>query len=728
MRIAALLAGTIIASGSATQALAQPTPVVPPVRQEIDENGVDLMHMSFNTSESDLSIGEGEQGLSFGRIWSESAWRYNLLATISYVGSTYTVSFGGRSDSFTYTTWPNFVSTEGNGATLVLTGSEFTYTGPDGTVAVFGAPVSDFYTGKNVGMARHITFPSGDRWTYHNKTAQYCQPDWNGVNCNQPVQMVSVERPQSITNRAGYQIKLEYASNSLADYPGLTEWRRVTKATAVNNAVEYCDPMADSCSFANAWPYVTYTKSGTSETVADSTGTLRSYSYDAPGTKIVGIRRATAASDSVTVAYASGRVSSVVNEGVTFNYTYSAGPILRSVSVVGPPSYTRNVQSHVTYNFVTRDNDALNRDWSYVRDASGRIQVASLSYEGIQIHYSYDARGNVTQTRTVAKTGSGLADIITTAGYDASCTNPLICNKPLWTRDAKGNQTDYTYDPVHGGVLTVTLPAATAGGVRPQTRYTYQSYQAYAKNSAGSIVASGAPVYRLTGVSNCQTAASCTGVADETKVAVGYGPQVAGTPNNLLPVSVTKSSGDGALSATAAFTYDNVGNRLTVDGPLAGTDDTSRTRYDARRRVVGTVGPDPDGAGARKPLAQRTTYNLDNRPTNVEVGNVNSQSDGDWAAMSVAQNVATTYDANARPAKTELKSGGVTQAVTQASYDGRGRVDCVAERMNPAIYTSLPTSACTLGTAGSFGEDRITKTSYNAMDMVTKVQTGFGTA
>jgi len=31
-----------------------------------------------------------------------------------------------------------------------------------------------------------------------------------------------------------------------------------------------------------------------------------------------------------------------------------------------------------------------------------------------------DARGNITETRTVAKTGSGLADIVTTAGFDAN--------------------------------------------------------------------------------------------------------------------------------------------------------------------------------------------------------------------------------------------------------------------------------------------------------------------
>src|SRR3546814_3932230 len=32
--------------------------------------------------------------------------------------------------------------------------------------------------------------------------------------------------------------------------------------------------------------------------------------------------------------------------------------------------------------------------------------------------------------------------------------------------------------------------------------------------------------------------------------------------------------------------------------------------------------------------------------------------------------------------------------------------------MNPAVYASLPASACTLGTEGGFGPDRITKNEY----------------
>ncbi|WP_204326407.1 hypothetical protein, partial [Stenotrophomonas maltophilia] len=62
----------------------------------------------------------------------------------------------------------------------------------------------------------------------------------------------------------------------------------------------------------------------------------------------------------------------------------------------------------------------------------------------------------------------------TTVGLASSCTVPTyrVCNKPNYIRDPKGNQTDFTYDPAHGGILTETLPADD-NGVRPQKRYTY---------------------------------------------------------------------------------------------------------------------------------------------------------------------------------------------------------------------------------------------------------------
>ncbi|MEQ1931942.1 MAG: hypothetical protein ABL957_15625 [Parvularculaceae bacterium] len=47
--------------------------------------------------------------------------------------------------------------------------------------------------------------------------------------------------------------------------------------------------------------------------------------------------------------------------------------------------------------------------------------------------------------------------------------------------------------------------------------------------------------------------------------------------------------------------------------------------------------------------------------------------------------------------------------------------------MNPAIFGGLPASACTLGTTGTFGADRLTRSYYDAASEVQKVTTAYGT-
>ncbi|OHT22046.1 RHS repeat-associated core domain-containing protein [Edaphosphingomonas haloaromaticamans] len=343
--------------------------------------------------------------------------------------------------------------------------------------------------------------------------------------------------------------------------------------------------------------------------------------------------------------------------------------------------------------------------------------------------YTYDARGNVTETRVVSKTPGTPADLVTTAGYDANCSNPVTCNKPNWTRDTRGQQTDYTYDPVHGGVLTETGPAAP-NGIRPQTRYSYTAMQAYYKDASGAITASGGTgiqnIYVLTGISTCQSTASCAGTADEIKTSINYGPQATGTANNLLPISQSIGSGNGALTATTTAAYDSIGNAVSMDGPLAGTADTVRYRFNVARRTMGIVGPDPDGAGALKPRATRYTYNANGQMAMVESGTVASQSDADWPGMVVLDKAVTLYDDKARKVREELFGGTTLEAVTQYSYDGLSRVDCVAQRMNKAAFAGAP-DACVMGDAGSDGPDRISKAYYDEASRVTKVQTGVGT-
>ncbi|NJM49971.1 MAG: RHS repeat protein [Sphingomonadales bacterium] len=304
-----------------------------------------------------------------------------------------------------------------------------------------------------------------------------------------------------------------------------------------------------------------------------------------------------------------------------------------------------------------------------------------------------DARGNVT-SRVTGGTG-GLTESWT---YAASCTGTTsaTCNKPLSYTDPMGKVTNYTYNS-QGQVTKVERPAAAAGGTRPTVSFTYANHQAFYKNSAGAIVASGQPVSLLTTTKTCAVAATCPGTANETVLTLNYGPQSAGTPNNLLPLTQTVASGNNAVSSASSFTYDNIGNRLSTDGPLAGTADTTRYRYNKNRELIGMVGPDPDGTGARKHIGERTTYNSSGLVQSVEAVNVNSLSDADWNAATSLQKAETIYDANDRPVRQIITAGGVTHSIT-------------------------------LQTAGSDGPDRIIRSSYNEVNQITKIETSVGLA
>ncbi len=96
--------------------------------------------------------------------------------------------------------------------------------------------------------------------------------------------------------------------------------------------------------------------------------------------------------------------------------------------------------------------------------------------------------------------------------------------------------------------------------------------------------------------------------------------------------------------------------------------------------------------------------------------------------MIVAQSADMVYDADGRKLRDTLASGGTNHALSQYSYDTAGRLTCAAQRMNPATWGSLPPSACTLGTAGSFGPDRITRTLRDANGRPTEIKVAVGVA
>ena len=95
----------------------------------------------------------------------------------------------------------------------------------------------------------------------------------------------------------------------------------------------------------------------------------------------------------------------------------------------------------------------------------------------------------------------------------------------------------------------------------------------------------------------------------------------------------------------------------------------------------------------------------------------------DWANFASSEAVDVTYDSSgSRVATRKLSGGGTAFALTQSNYDALGRPNCSAIRMNTAAYGSLPSSACTLGTQGSFGADRISQTVYDAAGQATQLK------
>ena len=143
----------------------------------------------------------------------------------------------------------------------------------------------------------------------------------------------------------------------------------------------------------------------------------------------------------------------------------------------------------------------------------------------------YDSRRNVWKR---VFTGADDTSMITLEkDFDDTCDYAVSCNKPVWVKDAKGNQTDYVYSDTHGGVLKVTSPAVNS--IRPQTRYEYQQMEARYRNASGQIVASGEPIWMLVKEEFCMT---------------------------------SNASGNGQTLRTCYY-YDDFGNRIAETQPNA---------------------------------------------------------------------------------------------------------------------------------------------------------------
>ncbi|AMG75790.1 YD repeat-containing protein [Sphingopyxis granuli] len=709
----------IAALGVTSPAQAQDGPE--PYRND-DVYGVDLTTGSFNVKLLEGSIGPADGGVSLIRYYGKGGYENNWtgeLNLINFDGQNHiNIIFGNVSEKFV-PGGGGWTSSKANGATLIRIDYEqpsrvqYVYKAADGTEVVFKTPplISNMYptTGTVTyycpGLVTHCALPvsvkrpDGQKFTLSYSTSYSCSPGPVGAqNCS-----VSVASGATVTSSSGY--KVSFGS---------------TTARFFHSDEVTCTGIGVPCTFPPDTPIAQYASPASNILeVTTTTGEVWRFTKGTSGTgngRVIGIRRPGATTDTTTIAYdSSGRVTSITEDGVTKTYSWGTSGTNTVVNTTEAGTDTGQAVSNPTVGQPTTITNGTSQTVTYQYDASGRRTRMTMP-EGNYVHTTYDARGNITETRVVAKSGSGLADIVATANFDATCTNVVKCNKPNWTQDALGNRTNYTYDTTHGQVTKVQLPSPTADaagtetGVRPEINYSY----------TGMSTPNGT-VYKVTQITTCATAANCAGTANETKVTIAY-------DSKLMPSSVTTAAGNGSVSATTTYAYDWRGNVTSIDGPLPGTSDTTYY-FGTTDLPVGVIYPDPDGTGPRPRQAERRTYvNLTTLLQSISTGTVTGTTLTDLNGMTALQTVTYTYDANKKVVKEVISTPSGTIGVTQYSYDTKKRLQCTAVRMNPATWASLPASACTAATASTaYGPDRITRTSYDANDRSTKVENAIGT-
>jgi YD repeat-containing protein len=485
----AALATFLLGMASAAQAQTAQGPQAPE-HYTLDANNVDVVEGTFNYSATDVTIGPEQGGLAYSRITAGETQRgsFDGLIEVELAGEVspgnfiwaYTVSLGGKSAVYqNYTSsspTATMTSKSEDGSTLTFNGTNaYTHVDNSGTVRLFSTsyarpplPTWNPVSGPG-GQITQMTRPDGERWTWNYRS--------------EAVGTVATHRIQSVTNTRGFQVKFEYVFNSDPTTPAeLTSFGQLASARGINNAVDYCDPAADTCSgFTQAWPVATYAHSTVgSNTRLDVTNALSQttgyvYQTNTGGSLLVEIDWAEPGRWPTAVAYdASNRVISYSDGGTPWTYLFEQTidgraqnttvtdpngnqTLYRARMGVGPnPGPSGDLVAINRLHYII---DPVGNRTDFEYDLKGRLTAVEMP-EGNRLEYAYDTRGNITRARQTGKTPATDPNHDVTATYASTCSIAVTCNKPTSITDARGNTTDLTWDSNHGGLLTESANVA----------------------------------------------------------------------------------------------------------------------------------------------------------------------------------------------------------------------------------------------------------------------------
>jgi YD repeat-containing protein len=461
--------GALLLAGSASTApaLAQQLPRF----DQVDANGVDLYTGGFSFSLVEGSIGSGVGEVALARNWVHGVgwtdnWSGVLYELTSGANTEAVVEFGRYSDRFTFSGGA-YTSQKADGATLAAITSPvqgYLYTASDGTQITFrdrgttGAywiegPACQRSTNGRCALPITIRQPTGMTYALTWDLVNICTGGFTWGVCNSGT---SYPRFRGASSSANYSFTINYATDTPGSGAPVADWyvRATTQFTNLDSAP-------------GTLPTVTYSGGGNPTSVSDIGGDTWQFAYSSG--ILTGIRRPGAGANTTTIGYSNGTVSYVTREGVSTTYDRYTSGTGGLMTVTDADSHQTLISLNLTKERITSIFDPLERTTALAYDSNGRLTNIGMP-GGTSVGYTYDARGNITARHLVDRAVSGVhgADLVTSASYPSSCSNPVTCNLPTSTTDARGHTTDYTYNSTHGGAETVTAPAPSGSGDRPR--------------------------------------------------------------------------------------------------------------------------------------------------------------------------------------------------------------------------------------------------------------------
>lgn len=303
-RRALLIASTCLSCGLAAPAIAQssvPAMPGPPVYSSVDENNVDLTTGIYRPSVELAAVGPKEDELKF--VYSPDTYTSNLSGSIyvttGVIGTTtykfYKVSTDSTSAIFIQP--PNaaifsYINSQGQSLVYDASTQIYTYTNRQGIVYKFAkSPISILGNGDIL-----------SKKDLDGRTLTYIYAPCPGSS--------TCQRLRQVVSNKGYAVWYDYDSTS-----------RISKVTAYNMSVDYCDPNALTCTFSRVWPSSSITQYPDYKSIAFTDEMNRTLSEIWNGTSAT-ITSPTG-KQAIVATDSSNRVTSVSRGGGTWNYSYT---------------------------------------------------------------------------------------------------------------------------------------------------------------------------------------------------------------------------------------------------------------------------------------------------------------------------------------------------------------------------------------------------------------------